>query len=215
MSIMELVIIILQVLVLAAIGCLFLFREILFSYSNEKGKNIATKEDIGDITQKIEDVKIDYATQLEKTKAALMSRISTHSYRFEKEYEVLSQLTECLVELRSATLQLRPIFDQIDPSESEDERKNKRLDRFYEARKALFQVRETKRPFFTEDIYQSILEIDKTAHHESIDYELRSPNDIKRDYWEDAEKNQKVMSQSVEQAMAKIRERVRSWDALQ
>ncbi|MCR9494305.1 hypothetical protein NB493_02665 [Vibrio alginolyticus] len=79
----------------------------------------------------------------------------------------------------------------------------------------MFQVRETKRPFFTEDIYQSILEIDKTAHHESIDYELRSPNDLKRDYWEDAEKNQKVMTQSVEQAMAKIRERVRSWDALQ
>ncbi|WP_146144902.1 hypothetical protein [Photobacterium sp. GB-27] len=212
---MELVNITLQIIVLIAIGCLFLFRKLLFSYSNEKGKNIATKEDIGDITQKIEDVKIDYATQLEETKAALMSRISTHSYRFEKEYEVLSQLTECLVELRSATLQLRPIFDHVDLNESEDERKNKRLDRLYEARKALFQVRETKRPFFTEDIYQSILEIDKTAHHESIDYELRSPNDLKRDYWEDAEKNQTVMTQSVEQAMAKIRERVRSWDALQ
>ncbi|EMN7358641.1 hypothetical protein WB890_004374 [Vibrio parahaemolyticus] len=211
---MDLVIVILQVLVLVAIGCLFLFRKVLFSYSNEKGKNIATKEDIGDITQKIENVKIDYATQLEETKAALMSRISTHSYRFEKEYEVLSQLTECLVELRSATLQLRPLFDQVDINEPEVERKNKRLGRLYDARKALFQVRESKRPFFTEEIYQSVLDIDKTAHHESIGYELHSPNGLRSDYWEDAEKNQAAITQSVEQAMAKIRERVRSWDAL-
>ncbi|OBU35441.1 hypothetical protein [Photobacterium phosphoreum] len=192
-----------------------LVRSFLPNYVKKKAENLATKEDIGDITQKIEDVKIDYATQLEETKAALMSRISTHSYRFEKEYEVLSQLTECLVEVRSATLQLRPIFDRVDLTESEDERKNKRLDRLYDARKTLFQVRETKRPFFTEDIYKSILEIDKTAHHESIGYELHSPNDLKRDYWEDAEKNQETITQSVEQAMTKIRERVRSWDALQ
>ncbi|MCD9495020.1 hypothetical protein [Photobacterium carnosum] len=192
-----------------------LVRSFLPNYVKKKAENLATKEDIGDITQKIEDVKIDYATQLEETKAALMSRISTHSYRFEKEYEVLSQLTECLVEVRSATLQLRPIFDRVDLTESEDERKNKRLDRLYDARKTLFQVRETKRPFFTKDIYKSILEIDKTAHHESIGYELHSPNDLKRDYWEDAEKNQETITQSVEQAMTKIRERVRSWDALQ
>lgn len=192
-----------------------LVRSFLPNYVKKKAENLATKEDIGDITQKIEDVKIDYATQLEETKAALMSRISTHSYRFEKEYEVLSQLTECLVEVRSATLQLRPIFDRVDLTESEDERKNKRLDRLYDARKTLFQVRETKRPFFTEYIYKSILEIDKTAHHESIGYELHSPNDLKRDYWEDAEKNQETITQSVEQAMTKIRERVRSWDALQ
>lgn len=210
---METTNIILQLLQLVAIGCLFLFGKALFSYSKTKGMNLATKEDITEITNKIEIVKINYATQLEETKAALLSKFSSYNYRFEKEYEVLSQLTECLVEVRSATLQLRPIFDKINLDEPEEERKNKRLDRLYAARKALFLVRENKRPFFTEAIYQAILDIDKTAHHESRYFELYSPNDLKKNYWEDAEKNQKAITQSVEQAMGEIRERVKEWDA--
>ena len=51
---MENIIVILQVCVLLGIGCIFLFRKYLFSYSSEKGKNLATKEDIEDIARKVE-----------------------------------------------------------------------------------------------------------------------------------------------------------------
>ena len=66
----------LQVLILLGIGSLFLFRKYLFSYSSEKGKNLATKEDIGDITRKVEDVKTGYITEIERLKVdlSLLSR---------------------------------------------------------------------------------------------------------------------------------------------
>lgn len=48
-------------------GILFVIAKYLFpSYLSEKGKNLATKEDIGAITDKIELVKTDYAKVLEE-----------------------------------------------------------------------------------------------------------------------------------------------------
>ena len=212
---MSWIMLILQVSILLGVSCIFIFRKALFSYSTEKGKNIATKEDIGEITKRIENVKLDYATQLEETKVALLSKMSTHSYRFEKEYEVLSDLTKSLVELRSAVLGLRPEFDTVDFDEGPKERKNKRLDRLYEARHDLYCMRESKRPFFSEEIYQSILIIDKEAVNETKSYEYQNPNDLQRDYWGEAENNRGKIIKAVEYSMTIIRERVRSWDALE
>jgi hypothetical protein len=46
-------------------------RKYLPTYFQEKGKNLATKEDIGEITDKIEAVKTDYARQLELFKSEI------------------------------------------------------------------------------------------------------------------------------------------------
>lgn len=68
---MNVTIVVLQMLILAGIGSLFIFRKYLFSYSSEKGKNLATKEDIQEITRKIESVKSVYSVDLERMKALL------------------------------------------------------------------------------------------------------------------------------------------------
>ncbi|EOW0803616.1 hypothetical protein ACN2MB_004657 [Vibrio parahaemolyticus] len=211
---MESIIIFLQILILLALGCMFIFRKYLLSYANEKGKNLATKEDIEGITKKIEGVKHEYAIQLESTKASLMSEISTHGYRYEKEYEVLSLLTECLVDLSAATLKLRPVCDLIDPSQSADERKKPRLSEYQKAQNALVDVREKKRPFFSDDIYQALLEIDKITYEESVDYDVLKPEDGHREYWNAARYNHQEISATVNKAMTKIRDRVREWDSL-
>ena len=65
------IIVVLQILILIGIGSLFMFKRYLFSYSSEKGKNLATKEDIEEITRKIESVKSVYSVNLEKIKALL------------------------------------------------------------------------------------------------------------------------------------------------
>jgi len=65
---------------------LWLFLKFYFpNYLSEKAKNLATKEDIGEITQKVEEVKIVYAKQLEQLKsqhqlklAALDRRLQAH-----------------------------------------------------------------------------------------------------------------------------------------
>ena len=57
---------------LGAVGLFVLLaRRYLPSYMKQKGKNLATKEDISAITRQMESVKHDYAAALEELKAAL------------------------------------------------------------------------------------------------------------------------------------------------
>lgn len=50
------------------------------SYEAEKGKNLATKEDIKDITDKVESVKANYNESLERHKIELQKEFETHKY---------------------------------------------------------------------------------------------------------------------------------------
>jgi len=212
----ETVLILLQIVTLIGIVCLFFFRKYLFSYASEKGKNLATKEDITQITNKIEAVKHDYASQLESTKAGLSSQISTHSYRYEKEYDVLSQLAELLFDVRDSSLCLRPMFNLKDPSKTEDEIKAERLERSYDARRKLFFKREQKKPFFPTEIYEEILKIDKVAQTETIDYEYEDPYDHRKtqEYWDRAQENRQKIADQADKAIEEIRKRIKNWDTL-
>ena len=212
----EIIIIILEILILLGIGSLFLFRKFLFSYSVEKGKSVALKEDIEEITDKIENVKLDYARQLEAARAELSSQINTHGFRYEKEYEVLETLTSNLVEVRNAVLNLRPVFDYVDPSKTKEDIKQERLQAFDKARIELYFVREKKRPFFTSEVYEAILDIDKTAQYESIDYLYGDNSHAEqfKEYWDKAKKNQKDIIKKTNLAMDKIRDRVNKWESL-
>lgn len=67
----------LQVAGLVAIGILLLS---LRSYSQEKGKNQATKEDITDITNKIEQVRLQYSQQMEEL--SHQNRVSLEQNKF-------------------------------------------------------------------------------------------------------------------------------------
>lgn len=117
--------IILNNLVLLVLLLVTPLKKYFFSYSSEKGKNLATKEDIGDITKKIESVKTEYSESLALTRAELSSQINTHSFRYEKEYEILNLLIIRLINLYNSTVSLRPAFDIINPNESDEERKEK------------------------------------------------------------------------------------------
>ncbi len=51
----------------------FFLRSYLPSYFTEKGKNLASKEDIAQITRLVESVKAQYVAEVEKVKATLVS----------------------------------------------------------------------------------------------------------------------------------------------
>ncbi len=123
------------VTLLAVGGVVLLMKYFLPSYLDEKGKNIATKEDIAEITEKVERVKV-----------TLGSRLHVHQIRYEKEYDLLVCLCDKLVELRDAAVGLRPELDHTDPQADEDV-KTKRLTRLYEATHTLYQVTAKRRPF--------------------------------------------------------------------
>ena len=90
----------LQILVLLGIGCLFLFRKYLFSYSSEKGKNLATKEDIEEITRKVEEVKTEYLGELERLKVELSVLSRKHDILLDEKVRVFNKLQKRLVDFK-------------------------------------------------------------------------------------------------------------------
>lgn len=69
---MTIVLLILQFLALAGILALgYLVRDLPRAYVEEKGRNLATKEDIADITGKVEAVKAEYVTAVEHLRSDL------------------------------------------------------------------------------------------------------------------------------------------------
>ena len=97
---MDLILIGLQILVLLGIVCIFLFRKYLFSYSSEKGKNLATKEDIEEITRKVEEVKSGYVAEIERLKVDLSVLSRKHNILLDEKVRVFKKLQKRLVEFK-------------------------------------------------------------------------------------------------------------------
>lgn len=184
------------------------------SYIKEKGKNLATKEDIASITNEIEKVRSQYAENIEALKASLGSRTHMHQVRYEREFEILLGLTEKLVELRDAATTLRPVSEYVNPEETDADRKKRRLTRYQEASRALYLFSESRRPFFPEDIYDALQVVDRKAWSEVVQYNRRSPFGEHADpnYWDNAEKNAAEITSAVDSVLEKIRHRVRLWE---
>lgn len=98
--------------------------------------------------------------QLDSTNQHLQSELDKglhiHRVQFEKEFKIYEELWSKLVELRKAALSLRPLMDTVDPKETESQRKAKRLTRFGEAVGDFIDVADKNRPFYSEDVFQSM-----------------------------------------------------------
>jgi hypothetical protein len=74
-----------------------LVRSYLPAYFSEKGKNLATKEDIGGITKIVETIRSQQAAELEVVKTALQQTAATRASLAERQEQVLLEfLDECL-----------------------------------------------------------------------------------------------------------------------
>jgi len=214
-EIMDIILEILKLLGFAGIG----FAGIGFfikDYIKKKAENLATKEDIQEITHKIEEVKHEYATQLETVRASLTSQVHIHQVRYEKEYQILSELTKCLVELRDTARALRPKFDRINPNESEEERKERRLGLYSKATLALYQSLQYNRPFYPEPIFEILSKFDEKTFNEAFQYshaDINKVGDLLA-YFDEAEKNVEEITKLAEEAISAIRDRAKEWEKL-
>ena len=71
-------------------------------------------------------------------------------------------------ELRDATVMLRPESEYVDPDESDDERKRRKLGRYTGASRDLYQFHETRQPFFAESMLDALRALDQVAWHEVV-----------------------------------------------
>lgn len=189
----------------------------LSSYIKEKGKNVATKEDVAKITKEIESVKYEYTKETESLRSNLSNQIKVSGFRYEKEYEILLELTSKLVDVRDAAISMRPEMDYVDPQKDAQEITNERLNRFHKSHYELYISREKTKPFYSQEIYAAILEVEKAARFESIQYRYRDPYEDHKNlsYWDQASKNQKEIAESATLALDAIRNRVERWERIQ
>lgn len=202
----------LLVLILAGIG------SFLGSYLRKKADNLATKEDISQITSQVESIKLDYSKNLEALKAVIGSQLYIHQTRYQNEFNILMDLSERLIELRDASLGLRPVTDYVNPEESEEEKKTRRLNRYHDAAIALYRVYETRKPFYPDEIYQGVKDLDKVVWKEVVQYKNRSDSEgrgFDPEYWDKAEANAFAIREVADAVIGLIRNRIKSWESFE
>lgn len=85
MSLLSCIMLLLQAITLLVIG--WLIKSYFPSYFSEKGKNLATKEDVGRITDEVERVRLLYAVDLERTKNELQQGIELTKHQLSRALE--------------------------------------------------------------------------------------------------------------------------------
>lgn len=208
-----------NILVIIFLGITIYFVKNYFpSYLKKKAENLATKEDVGEITKSVEAIKHEYSTDLESLKAVIGSKLYIHQTRYQNEFNILIDLSEKLIELRDSSLGLRPVADYVDPNEPEEEKKKRRLNRYHDAAMALYRVYETRQPFYPDKIYDGIKELDKVVWKEVVQYKNRSDKEgrgFDPEYWDKAEANSEEISKVADNVINLIRNRVKSWETFE
>jgi hypothetical protein len=87
--------------VIGATAVYLFIKSFLPSYISEKGKNLATKEDIASITDKVESVKTDYAKVLEELRSDNQIRLAAIEREKNIKKEVYLQAIEALTRTQS------------------------------------------------------------------------------------------------------------------
>jgi len=156
----------------------------------------------------LEKQKNSFTTQIEKLSKTLEYKNHISSIQFEKEFEIYQNLWAFLLPMRLSVLNLRPMLDSYNPSESKEERQRKRLKKFYESIRAFRDCIESSRPFMDIIVYNRCVDVLKKSNAESIEYEVHDPKEQGIEYWNSQKNNHKEIENSIEEACEAIRNRL-------
>lgn len=194
----------------------------LASYIREKGKNLATREDIQEITDKIESVKISYAKELEVLKSEysahlkyfesqLNRKLHTDGIRFEKEFQVYQEVWAALIDFQESAQFLRAVTNLPTPKPGMRE---EAFSKFGETRKALNSSFGKNSPFVAKEVYMALAALMQSRLVMELCFykpELSPPPDVPIDREQELKEidvDTKEIMQQVVQIGALIRERV-------
>jgi len=124
------------------------------------------------------------------------------------------QLSEKVVELRDATVMLRPQSEYVNTEEAEEDRKRRKLARYTTASRDLYQFYEPRRPFLPVSLLESLGSLDQAAWQEVVQFRHRTPQGQGYDpkYWENALENAAKIQEAADAVLSAIRDRARTWE---
>jgi len=160
----------------------------------------------------VEREKYSLQRQLDETNRKLQAELDRDLHisktQFDNEFTNYKSIWVCLVDLRSSTLQIRPMLDYIDPNESKEDRLKLRLEKFRDSFNALREQIEKNKPFYATSVYESLTNVVALCHSEAIDAEYHERS--QREYWKEADENRKNIASAIDETCESIRSRVSS-----
>lgn len=170
-------------------------------YFREKVKNVATKEDIGSITERVESVK---RVILEKSHISL--------FRYEKEYEILLEISKRIFSFTEAFNKLLLNFDH-------KFRDSQEMDSFNDRMYKLREYSEIMKPFFSSDIFDRVIELDTLCTRGVVSHKLlttsidRGKSDLAARSMSELDEKKREISHSIDELNQTIRRRIADWES--
>lgn len=187
----------------------------------ERETNQLLEQDRARFQRELQEISLRAAQDLHKTKersdavlksleSELTKKRYVHTLQFDREFTNYTKTWATLRELSAKTLALRPIYEVHDPNESEDERKRRRSSEFIKAYSAFATHVEAEKPFFPKSIYAKLRELINIVRKEALSHkkgEGEGPG-FNLNYWDEAEKNQQLITDKVDEICEAIRARI-------
>lgn len=197
-----------QLLVLVVGFALGLLAVAVRGYAVEKGKNLATKEDVAEITSKVERVRSESQAHLERLRAELSESELINRTQYELELAAYREVWESLLPVHRAAASLRPALDfGLGPGETDESRRQGRLKMFSDSFNPFSAVVWKHRPFYPEAVFTDLNELLRLMRSEAIEYQVFSA-DRQPDDWEKAMASVKRIDDQVEKVCDTIRVRL-------
>ena len=174
---------------------LVVFRSSAQRYTDKKAENLATIQDTGRITDKVERIKSDYQMQFQASR-----------FVYENEYSLLKEVWKECWELQAKARSLTPVVDRSPADEAE--RKQNLFARYqaYVAQIELFKASVIKnKPFIPPSVYSVCLEIWKLVVPLQVTFEM-SFQGIREPDWIEIESSGKVLDEKLELLSDAIRQ---------
>lgn len=184
------------------------------SYIREKAKNLATKEDIGEITRKVEEIKGDVITGIELLKWDLGKKSTVHRLAAEYQFKALAEIGASLYKLNLATRSLRPIIDSVDFNTPVMARHQKRYEEWSVVYQAFAECIERHRLFLPETVYIKLQAIRKVSITEAMSFSMAASEErMKLTDFQEAINNIEELEKEINGAISAIQnnEGVRSF----
>ncbi len=173
-------------------------------YFKEKGKNLATREDIEELTRLVESVKTEHAKKL-----------AAHTVRFEKEFKALEEIWGKLLKLRNTAMKLRPPGESYANEErTKDEEKKKRFNEYREAFNAFWAVLYPNQPFLPPEIFSCLDDLlstiwkEASSFKDSIDRRIDPREAEVIAGWHEAQENIELIIEKTDTVCEMIRRRI-------
>lgn len=180
----------------------------LLSYLREKGKNLATKEDVSTLTHTVESIK-----------SALATKQHFNQIRYERELKVYEDLWPKLCALETAALGLRPVFEfGLAERETEEIRRQNRAQRFWDAHGSFMNAVNHSRPFHSPEVWEQLQKLVKLCWGEAVEWGLFSNELLRRarenreNYWDKAIQNADAINAQIAVISESIRTRLSHFD---